>query len=420
MLSDAAIRSLKAGPKPTKHADGGGLFILVMPDGKKHWRLAYRFGGKQKLLSGGPYPIIKLSDARRWRDEAKGHLLEGLDPSTIRKAEKKALAAEGQDLFEVVAREWLHTRSRIWSERYARITTTRLEQDIFPALGTVPIADIDPVMLLTELRKIEARGSIEMAHRIRNHVGEVFRYGIATQRCRSDPSRDIALAMMRPPPVKHHAKVDARALPEFFAKLAQDEGTAITHLALRWTILTMVRTQETRFALWSEIEGLDGDQPLWRITPERMKMRSEHIVPLPRQAVAMLKEIEAANRFRSAGNERLGKFLFPVATSKTGTISENRMLDVMYRMGLRGKATVHGFRGLASTVLNESGEFEPDWIEMQLAHVARGVRAAYNSARYLNHRRAMLQWWADYLVRAERAGLDAARQSAAPLDDKAR
>ena len=405
MLSDASIRSLKAGPKPTKHADGGGLFILVNPDGKKHWRLSYRFGGKQKLLSGGPFPIVKLSDARKWRDEAKGHLLEGRDPSTIRKAEKRALAATGQDAFEIVANEWLHTRSRVWSERYARITRTRLEQDIFPGLGSVPIGDIDPVMLLTELRKIEQRGSVEMAHRIRNHVGEVFRYGIATQRCRSDPSRDIAPAMMRPAPVKHRAKVDARELPVFFANLAQDEGTRMSHLALRWTMLTMVRTQETRFATWSEIEGRDEGQPLWRITPDRMKMRSEHLVPLSRQAVALLKEIETANVFRTAGNARLGKFLFPVATSKSEVISENRMLDILYRMRMRGKATVHGFRGLASTVLNESGEFEPDWIEVQLAHVARGVRAAYNSARYLAHRRIMMQWWADYLERAEKVGL---------------
>ncbi len=413
MLSDANIRSQQPGPKPFKKADGGGLFILIMPNGKKFWRLTYRYGGKQKLLSGGEYPVIKLAEARKWRDEARAHLFAGRDPSEVRQAEVKARAAESANAFEIVAREWLHTRSCVWSERYARITTTRLEQDIFPDLGKVPIADIDPVMLLEALRKIEARGSIEMAHRIRNHVGEVFRYGIATQRCRSDPSRDLAAAMMRPPPVKHHAKVSARELPDFYAKLAQDEGTAITHLALRWTILTMVRTQETRFALWSEIEGLDTDQPLWRIDAERMKMRSEHLVPLPRQAVAMLKEIEAANVYRTAGNARLGKFLFPNATSKTGTISENRMLDVMYRMGLRGKATVHGFRGLASTVLNESGEFEPDWIEVQLAHVARGVRAAYNSARYLPHRRNMMQWWADYLERAEKAGLDAARHRAA-------
>jgi integrase len=214
-------------------------------------------------------------------------------------------------------------------------------------------------MLLTALRKIEARGSIEMAHRVKNRVGEAFRFAIATDRCRSDPSRDIGPAMTRPPPVKHRAKVEARDLPDFFAKLARDEGERMRHLALRWTMLTMLRTQETRFAAWEEIEGLDGDQPLWRIPPERMKMRTEHIVPLSRQAVALLKEIDAANPFRAGGNARLGKFLFPVASSNTGTISENRMLDIMYRMGLRGKATVHGFRGLASTVLNESGQLEP-------------------------------------------------------------
>jgi integrase len=211
--------------------------------------------------------------------------------------------------------------------------------------------------------------------------------------------------MTRPPPVKHRAKVEARDLPDFFAKLARDEGERMSHLALRWTMLTMVRTQETRFAAWEEIEGLDGDQPLWRIPPNRMKMRTEHVVPLSRQAVALLKEIYAANPFRAAGIARLGKFLFPVASSNSGTISENRMLDIMYRMGLRGKATVHGFRGLASTVLNESGEFEADWIEMQLAHVARGVRAVYNAARYLMLRREMMQWWADYLDAAEAKGL---------------
>jgi integrase len=176
---------------------------------------------------------------------------------------------------------------------------------------------------------------------------------------------------------------------------------------------TMVRTQETRFAEWSEFEGLDTDTPLWRIPAERMKMRTEHLVPLSPQAVSFLREIDRANPFRAAGNVRLGKFLFPVASSKTCTISENRMLDVMYRIGLRGKATVHGFRGLASTVLNESGQFEPDWIEMQLAHVQRGVRAAYNSARYLNQRRDMMTWWSNYLDMAEQQGLREGSQNAA-------
>lgn len=413
MLTDTAIRALKPGPRPIKKSDGGGLFILVTPEGTKHWRLAYRFLGKQKLLSGGPYPLVKLADARKWRDEAKLDLLAGRDPSAVRKAAKKALKAASENSFETVAMEWIDARRCAWSPRYAKVIETRLREDIFPVLGHEAIAEIDPQMLLAALRKVESRGAIEMAHRVRNYCSEVFRFAIAMDKCRSDPSRDIAPAMKKPPPVQHRTKVEAKDLPAFFARLNQDQGETMSHLALRWTMHTMVRTQETRFGEWSEFEGLDTAEPLWRIPPERMKMRTEHIVPLSSQAVQLLREIEKANRFRAAGNERLGKFLFPVASSKTCTISENRMLDVMYRIGLRGKATVHGFRGLASTVLNESGQFEPDWIEMQLAHVQRGVRAAYNSARYLSQRREMMTWWSNYLDRAELAGLRQGIQTAA-------
>lgn len=187
--------------------------------------------------------------------------------------------------------------------------------------------------------------------------------------------------MAKPKPVQHHAKVAIKDLPAFFVKLNKDGGDRLSHVALRWTILTMVRTQETRFAEWSEFEGLDTSEAVWRIPPERMKMRSEHVVPVPPQGVALLDEIRRSNRYLAAGNMKFGRYLFPVVGSKTSTISENRMLDIMCRIGLRGKATVHGFRGLASTVLTESGLFEPDWIEHQLAHTPRGVRAAYNSAR---------------------------------------
>ena len=199
----------------------------------------------------------------------------------------------------------------------------------------------------------------------------------------------------------------------FSQTLNADKGERLSHLALRWTMLTMVRTQETRFAEWTEFEGLDGPEPMWRLSPERMKMRAEHLVPLPRQAIDILDELRDLNIWHVNCPHRLGRFLFPVAHSKTLTISENRMLDIMYRLGLRGKATVHGFRGLASTVLNESGLFEPDWIEHQLAHQPQGVRAAYNAARYLVHRRTMMQWWADYLDAAEVRGMRSQPASAA-------
>lgn len=405
MLTDVAIRAMKPADKPYKKADSGGLFILVQPNGKKLWRLAYRFHGKQKLLSGGAYPIVGLSEARKWRNIAKAQLSDGIDPSMARRDDRRAAKAAADNTFQTLGRAWIESRRPSWSPKYAGQIEARLEADLFPALGASPITKIDPPMLLDALRKIERRSAIEMAHRVRNYCSEIFRYAIAEEKCLSDPSRDIKAAMKQPPPVKHRAKIGAAELPTFFDRLNRDEGERLSHLALRWTIMTMVRTQETRFAVWSEFEGLNGPEPLWRIPAERMKMRSEHLVPLPRQAVALLQEIRELNVYATAGNQRLGKCMFPVGGSKTGTISENRMLDIMYRMGYRGKATVHGFRGLASTVLNESGRFQPDWIEAQLAHAPRGVRAAYNSAKYLTHRREMLQWWADFLDQEEQTGL---------------
>lgn len=405
MLTDVLLRSLKGGPKVQKKADGGGLFIMVQPSGKKLWRLAYRYGGKQKLLSGGSYPAVSLAEARKWRDGAKAQLAAGHDPSVVRQEERRESRAAAENTFETVARSWLASREPSWAPRYAALVRGRLEADIFPEIGGLNVAAIDPPLLLRAIRKIEQRSAVEMAHRVKNHCSEIFRFAIAEEKCGSDPSRDLSAAMKRPAPVRHRAKVEAKDLPAFFTKLRADEGERMSHLALRWTMLTMVRTQETRFASWNEFDGLDGAEPLWRIPAARMKMRSEHLVPLPPQALELLTEIRAINVFARAGNKRLGSLLFPVASSKSGVISENRMLDIMYRIGLRGKATVHGFRGLASTVLNESGLFEPDWIEMQLAHTPRGVRAAYNSARYLAHRRKMLEWWADYLDAAEKRGL---------------
>lgn len=401
MLTDTAIKALKTTQKNLKKADSGGLFLLVQPNGSKLWRLAYRFDGKQKLLAGGSYPTVSLAAARKWRDNAKAQLSAGRDPSIVRRDEKRAARLVTENSFEEVGREWLRAREASWTPRYAKLVEGRLEADIFPVIGASEIASISPPALLDAIRGIEKRGSFEMAHRVKNHCGEIFRFGIAEQKCTSDPSRDIAAAMKRPAPVKHRAKVEAKDLPAFFAKLNADQGERLSHLALRWTILTMVRTQETRFAQWIEFEGLDTAEPLWRIPADRMKMRSEHLVPLPPQAITLLHEIREANPFRDGFHEQLKTALFPVAYSRSNVISENRMLDIMYRMGLRGKATVHGFRGLASTVLNESGLFEPDWIELQLAHVPRGVRAAYNAARYLRQRRAMIEWWVDYLEDAD-------------------
>ena len=403
MLTNVALKALKPDTKAYKKADGGGLFILVEANGSKLWRFAYRFDGKHKLLSGGRYPQTSLVAARAWRDKMKHQLALGLDPSKERT--KEAERPDVGSSFEEVAREWLESRTLAWVPKYAKHIVRRLENDIFPVIGELDIAEITPRQMLDALRKIEARGSIEMAHRIKNYCSEIFRFAIPDGRCDSDPCRDLTPALVKKPRVRHHPKVAAKDLPGFFVKLHADPGERLSHLALRWTIINMVRTQETRFAEWDEFEDLGLAEPMWRLSPERMKMSEEHLVPLSRQAVELLDEIRELNVFLKAGNARLGRYLFPVAHAKSLVISENRMLDIMYRMGFRGKATVHGFRSLASTVLNESGLFEPDWIEMQLAHQPQGVRGVYNAARYLAHRRPMLQWWADYLDAAEAKGV---------------
>lgn len=405
MLTNVALKALKPDAKRYKKADSGGLFIFVEANGSKLWRFAYRHGGKAKLLSGGRFPQTSLADARAWRDKMKHQLALGLDPSDERRKELAVLAVPAGSTFEEVAREWLEARLLSWVPKYASRIVARLEVDVFPAVGDKDIAEITPREMLDIFRTIQARGSFETAHRIKNYCSEVFRYAIPDGRCDSDPCRDLSPAMAKKKPVRHRSKVAAKDLPDFYVKFNADTGERMSHLALRWTIMTMVRTSETRFAEFDEFENMGAADPLWRISPERMKMRSEHLVPLSHQAVELFNEIWELNVYRQAGNMRLGRYLFPVPISKSLVISENRMLDIMYRMGFRGKATVHGFRSLASTVLNESGLFEGDWVEMQLAHQPQGVRGVYNSAIYLKHRRPMLQWWADYLDQAEARGM---------------
>jgi integrase len=410
MLTNLALKALKPQPKPYKKSDGGGLFILVETNGSKLWRFTYRHKGKQKLLSGGRFPEVSIVEARAWREMMKHQLALGMDPSQERKKAKAKAAgtsSESDNTFEHVAREWLEARMLSWVPKYASRIVSRLENDVFPIVGDKDIAEITPREMLDIFRSIQARGSFETAHRIKNYCSEVFRYAIPDGRCESDPCRDLSPALAKKKPVRHHSKVAAKDLPDFFVKFNADTGERLSHLALRWTIMTMVRTSETRFAEFEEFEDMEGDNPMWRLSPDRMKMRSEHLVPLPRQAVALYDEIRELNVYRAAGNRRLGRYLFPAAISKSLVISENRMLDIMYRMGFRGKATVHGFRSLASTVLNESGLFHPDWIEMQLAHQPQGMRGVYNSALYLAHRRPMMQWWADYLDEAEVKGMRA-------------
>ncbi|MEG3175884.1 integrase arm-type DNA-binding domain-containing protein [Sphingomonas sp. RB3P16] len=381
MLTDTAIRALKPAEKPFRRSDSGGLLIQVEPGGAKLWRMTYSLHGKQKMLSGGAYPKVSLAAARRFRDTIREQLDNGQDPSALRKAAK--VQAVG-DSFEVVAREWHTARQTQWAPKYSALILSRLVDDIFPAIGAIPIGDIDNPTMLAAIRAIEKRGAVDTAHRVKNYCSEIFRYAIADNKASRDPAHDIGAAMKSRPPQKNYARLKPIEMPEFYRRLRASDCDIATKHALEWTILTMVRSSETRFAQWSEIEG-----DVWRIPAERMKMATEHIVPLSTQAQALLFEIK-----KRAGTS---KWLFPVGYAhRHEVISANRMSDWMRDNGYEGKAVPHGFRSLASTVLNESRLWGADVIERQLAHLTgNAVRRAYNSAEYLPERFRMLQWYGD-------------------------
>lgn len=406
-LTDLRIRALKPLEKRYRVSDGESLYLQVQPTGMKAWRFHYRFGGTFKSLSIGTYPEISLAEARQLRDSARQVLGSGLDPSTVKREEKvasKIVAPEPEpepvviDMtkppagsFEQVAREWFRIHSTKLKPAYAQRVLARLEGDVFPVIGRTPIGDVKPMQYLDAARQIEARGAIAMARRVTQSVSQIFRYAIFTGLATTDPTTGIAVALKPVPKAKRRASLDTFDLPTFLRKLDtfdDGRGSEVTRLALNFVILTWGRTGEIRFAQWSEIEGLDGPEPQWRIPAERMKMGREHIVPLVPQAVEILRYA-----LDLAGDS---EFIFPGNSGARGVMSENTMIFALYRMGYHSRATVHGFRHLASTLANER-DWNSDWIEMQLAHSKSDVRSVYNAAKYLAGRRTMLTWWADLL-----------------------
>lgn len=387
-LTDVVIRNTKPGDKPIKLSDGGGLFLLIHPNGSFYWRMKYRHAGKEKLLALGVYPEVTLKQARKRRDEARKTIAEGIDPTEQRKADAREKRLAAANSFEAAAREWYAKQSPTWVATHAKDVLRRLEGNVFPLIGHRPIAEIEAPELLETVRKIEERGSHDLSHRVLAVCGQVFRYGIATGRCKRDLAADLRGALT-PHKKKHQAAVRPEELPELLRLVdAYDEttGDTLTRLALQLMAETFVRTSELIGAVWDEF---DIDGALWIIPAARMKMKTEHIVPLSRQSIAILEEL----RPLSGGS----RFLFP-GRNRDKPISNNTMLFALYRMGYKGKMTGHGFRAVASTILNESGKFRPDVIERQLAHCERNeVRGAYNRAEYLPERRKLMQWWADYL-----------------------
>ena len=385
-LTDIAVRNAKFVEKPFKLADGEGMYLFVNAVGK-YWRLDYRFLNKRKTLSLGKYPVVSLAAARQKRADAKRQLSDGIDPLEYKKIKKRTMIVGCAISFLAVAQEWFSKNRGQWVESHSEKIIARLERDIFPWIGNRPIGELTAPEVLSALRRIEARGAVETAHRAHQNCGQIFRYAIATGRAERDVCADLRGALP-PTSQKHHASItEPRAVGELLRTLRGYQGSFVTACALKLAPLVFLRPGELRHAEWSEI-NLDNAE--WRISAAKMKMRAPHIVPLSRQAIEVLQEIRPLTGHR--------RYVFPSVRTSDRPMSENTVLGALRRLGYeKEEMTGHGFRSMASTLLNENG-WNPDAIERQLAHSERNsIRAAYNYAEFLPERRKMMQWWADYL-----------------------
>lgn len=387
MLNDTAIRSLKPLEKPKKYSDGGGLYLYVPKTGSRLWRMDYRFDGKRKVLSFGEYPAVTLKMAREKREEAKRLLAEGVDPGEHKKQQKAMREAELANTFENIAREWHSTQTLDCTEANRTRKIQTLEKHCFPAFGNKPIDAIELPDILSVLKMLEARNHIDMAHRVKEYTGMVFRYAIAIGKVKHNIIADMQGAIRPRRPVHRASITDTAKIGQMLLDISNFTGYYQTKCALQLMPMFFVRTDELRLSEWSEY---NFEEKLWRIPPERMKMRQPHVVPLASQAIDILKGL-----YEYTGQSR---YVFPSVKSHDRPISKSTMLNAIRFMGYRKEVmTIHGFRSMASTVLNELG-YNRDWIERQLAHQEQNsARSAYNYAQYLKQRQTMMQEWADYL-----------------------
>jgi len=383
MLTETAIKAVRPQERPYKLTDERGLMLLVNPNGSRWWRLRFRFQGREQMLSLGVYPDVSLKRAREKRDEARSLLADGVNPAAKRSAEKAA----GADTFEAVGREWFAKQESNWAPSHSVKILARLEQDLFPWLGSRPVGAIKAAELLGTLRRIEKRGALDTAHRAHQNSGQIFRYAVATGRAERDPSGDLRGALAPTKPSHYPTITDPEKIGVLLRAIDGYSGSQIVRLALKLAPLVFVRPGELRAAEWTEF---DLKKQEWRIRAERMKARVQHIVPLSKQSITVLEELQSLT-----GDT---KFLFPSIRTWIKPMSENTVNAALRGLGFSSdELTAHGFRSMASTLLNEQG-WHRDAIERQLAHGERDqVRAAYNYAEHLPERRKMMQSWADYL-----------------------
>ena len=393
-LTDTEIRRSKPAERPYKLSDGGGLHLLITQAGGKLWRWKYRFDGAEKLMALGRYPEVALADARERRDAARKRLANGIDPMAERMAEKTALQVATEHTFEKIAELWLEHWRGNKSARHSSTTRNRLKVNVYPVLGDRPIADVEPMELVQLAKGIESRGASDMAKRILQIVGMVFRYAVAHGYSKRNPAAEIRPSdILKPTRKTNMARVDAKELPTLLRAIEVYEGGQLTRLAIKLMALTFVRTGELIGARWEEF---DIEAKRWSIPATRMKMKTPHVVPLSIQAVEVLELLRTISG--------TGELVFPGEQDSTKTMSNLTILKALERMGYKGRMTGHGFRGLASTILHEQG-YNHDHIELELAHAPRNaVSAAYNHALYLEPRAKMMQDWSDFLERTQRGG----------------
>ena len=385
MVTDLEIKNAKPKDKTYRVFTGLGLYLEITPSGGKYWRFKFRFGGVEKRIGFGVYPEVSYKKAKELRNNARQKLRDGIDPSLEKKSLKQQQYLNPENSFKAVTVEWHDKRKHLWTEKHACKLLTNFENNVFPEIGGLPVNKITAPELLAFLRKIEAKGTLDKAHRLHQTIGQILRYAIATGRAERDISADLRGAL-QPVRKSSYSYLKENELPELLTKLEGYQGDDQTKIGLKLLLLTFVRTIELRGAKWSEI---NFDQAQWRIPEERMKMREIHIVPLSHQVMTLLLELK----------ELTGKYpyLFPNRNNYNTYISENTLLYALYRLGYHSRTTAHGFRSTASTILNENG-FKSDAIERQLAHGDRNkVRSSYNYAQYLPERRDMMQWWADHI-----------------------
>ena len=398
-LKDIQIKTAKPKDKPYKIYDGKGLFIHIMPNGSKFWRLKYSYGGKEKTLSIGTYPITSLKDAREARFEALKQKQDGIDPSAFKQTQKLEIKNKGKNTFEAIAKEWFDTQMQDKSQSHRKRTLANCEKYLYPAFGKAPIKEIKPPMILLALRKIEQRGYIESAKKVRQTASQIFCYAVSNGQVDRDPTTDIKRALQSRK-VNHYPTIlEPKKIGKLMLAIEHYQGTVEVMTALKLSPLLFVRQGELRHMEWSEI---DWAKRIWEIPADKMKMGEPHIVPLSKQALKELQRIKPLNEHRS-------KYVFPSARGTTRPLSDNAVRVALRSLGYSKEMIVpHGFRAMARTLLDEELGYRIDYIEQQLAHAVKDPTGrAYNRTKHLEQRKEMMQHWADYLgkLKAQAMGL---------------